>query len=36
MIEAEINKHEELGKLSEKEKQEMRSNLKKNIAEMNS
>ena len=34
MIEAEINKHEELGKMSEKEKEVMRQNLKKNIDEM--
>jgi chromosome segregation ATPase len=34
MIEAEINKHEELGQMSEKEKETMRQNLQKNITDM--
>jgi hypothetical protein len=34
MIESEINKHEELGHMSEQEKETMRQNLHKSIAEM--
>lgn len=34
MIESEINKHEELGQMSEKEKETMRTNLQKNIHDM--
>lgn len=34
MIESEINKHEELGQMSEKEKETMRHNLQKSISDM--